>query len=289
VVPDLVPEADLDNANGLIMFAQRIAEVAFVGLAGLLVALVGAAPAFYIDGATFLLSALIVKGLPQLDPGAGSESAYWARVGEGLRHLVENPPVRRTVLTLAAAAMFGSVEAVLGVVLAVTVLGVGSAGFGVMEAAIALGAVLGTLVIPRLIQRTSRERLFIYGLLAFGLLEASIGLAPHYTWVLIVYLLSGALNMIFIVPARSILQLNTPPALRTRTFSAFGAVMNAAVLFGTIVGGALEGPLGAQMVFVIAGLGVSGVVVVTLVRDRLALVQSPLVSASTLSNESGMD
>ncbi|HEX9597611.1 MAG TPA: MFS transporter, partial [Anaerolineales bacterium] len=118
VVPDLVPEADLDNANGLIMFAQRIAEVAFVGLAGLLVALVGAAPAFYIDGATFLLSALIVKGLPQLDPGAGSESAYWARVGEGLRHLVENPPVRRTVLTLAAAAMFGSVEAVLGVVLA---------------------------------------------------------------------------------------------------------------------------------------------------------------------------
>jgi len=126
------------------------------------------------------------------------------------------------------------------VVLAVAVLHVGSAGFGLMEAVMALGSVIGIVLVPRLTTRIPRERLFVFSLLAFGLFEASVGAFPNFTWVLIAFMISGALNMGFIIPVRSILQLNTPPEMRTRTFAAFGAATNGAVLIGTFVAGALE-------------------------------------------------
>ncbi len=90
-------------------------------------------------------------------------------------------------------------------------------------------------------------------LFLFGLFEASIGAFPLFAWVLLAFFISGFLNMAFIVPARSILQLNTPQEMRGRIFAAFGAVMNAAVLLGTMWGGALEEPLGAPRVFLLAG------------------------------------
>jgi MFS family permease len=270
VVPELVSEEEMDTANSLMLFTGRFAEVVFVGLAGVLVAAVGAAPAFWIDAATFLFSGLLVLGIPRIESDQKGDSGYWSRVREGIDHILQSPSIRRTVGTLFAAAMFGSVEAVLGIVLAVSILKVGSSGFGVMEAAMALGAILGTLIVPHISSRLGRERLFLMGLLSFGLFEASIGLFPKFSWVLMAFFMSGILNMAFIVPARSILQLHTPSELRTRTFAAFGAVMNTAVLAGTIVGGALEEPLGVPMVFTLAGLGVFGVTFSVLIKGQIS-------------------
>ena len=274
VIPELIPESDLDAANALMLFTQRFAEVAFVGLAGVLVGLVGAAPAFWIDALSYLLSALILMRLPLLAGAVARPGGYWLRVREGIGFLVRQPAIRRTVGILFAAAMFGSVESVLGVALAVSVLNVGSTGFGVLEAAMALGAVVGTVLVPKLTQRLPRERLFLLGLLAFGLFEASIGALPIFGWTLIAYLFAGQLNMTFIIPARSILQLNTPSELRTRVFAAFGAVMNGAVLIGTLLGGALERPLGVPLVFVLAGLMVAAVAALMLARSGLSSLKT---------------
>ncbi len=80
-----------------------------------------------------------------------------------------------------------------------------------------------------------------------------MGIFPVFAWTVAAFFVSGFLNMAFIVPARSILQLNTPQEMRGRIFAAFSAVMNAAVLMGTMLGGALEGALGAPKIFVLAG------------------------------------
>lgn len=287
VVPELVPEDKMDTANGMMMFTYRFAEVVFVGLAGLLVAAVGAAPAFWIDAGTFLVSGLIVMGLPKMEPEPEDGNGYWVRVKEGLQHLVNTPKIRRTVATLFCAAMFGSVEMVLGVVLAVSILNVGSAGFGMMEAAMALGAILGTIIVPKITSKMGREKLFLMGLLGFGLFEASVGVLPEFTWVIIAYFFSGVLNMVFLVPSRSILQINTPPELRTRTFAAFGAIMNTAVLVGTMLGGALEGLISVPAIFLLAGTGVFGVTISVVIRAQIA--SRRLVPTSQRQAELGAD
>jgi MFS family permease len=151
VVPDLVPKEEVDEANSLILLADRLSEVLFVGAAGVLVAAVGPAFAFYLDALTYLASGLLLTGLPPLRPERLPKAGYLERVREGLGHLLRHPTIRRAVGTLFAAACFGSVETALGVVLAIKWLGVGSAGFGFMEAAMALGAILGGLALPYLL------------------------------------------------------------------------------------------------------------------------------------------
>lgn len=257
VVPDLVPKEEVDEANSLILLADRLSEVLFVGAAGVLVAAVGPAFAFYLDALSYLASGLLLTGLPSLRPQRLPKAGYLERVKEGLGHLLHHPTLRRAVGTLFVAACFGSVETALGVVLALKWLGVGPAGFGLMEAAMALGAILGGLALPQILKRLPRERLFLYALLFFGLVEASMGLFPIFFWVVAAFFLAGFLNMAFIVPARSLLQLHTPQELRGRIFAAFSAVMNAAVLLGTMLGGALEGRIGAPLVFLLAGTGVA--------------------------------
>lgn len=258
-IPELVPENKLDSANSLMVFAARISEVVFVGVAGVLVAAVGAQLVFLLDALTYLISAVILRRLPDLPGGGGGGQGYWSRAREGLEHLLKNPAIRRTVTTLFTAACFGSVEGVLGIVMAVKVLKVGTPGFGVMESALAVGAVLGTLIVPRIAMRLRREQLFFGGLILFGLFEASVGAWPVFAWVLASLFLSGVLNQIFIVPARSIMQSHTPGPLRGRIFAAFFAIMDTAVMCGALLAGLLEPMLGAPTVFVLAGLMVSGV------------------------------
>jgi MFS family permease len=269
VIPEIVPSEGMDAANGLVLFAQRFAEVAFVGLAGLLVAAVGPEAAFWIDAVSYVLAGLILLRLPRIEPGAASRAPYWERVRQGGRHIARHKVVRRTVGTLFVAALFGSVETVLGVVLAIDVLQAGSTGFGVIEAAMALGAILGTMLVPALTARIPRERLFLLAILIYGLLETSMGAWPVFSWVVLAYLLSGIANMSFIVPLRSILQLHTPPDLRARTFAAMGAIANSAVLLGTLLHGALEKPFGAAPVFLGGGLVVVAVALVVLLQGGL--------------------
>lgn len=268
-IPDLVPAERLDEANGLMAFTQRFAEVAFLGVAGVLVATVGAAIAFYFDAITYAISALLLLGLPRLAPEATGSAGYWLRAREGVRFLWSNPAIRTTVGLLFTAACFGSVEGVLMVIFANKVLGVGAAGFGVIESAMALGVMLTTLGFGGLSGRVPRERLFLLGLAAFGILEASIGALPVFAWTLIAFFFSGVANTLFIIPARSILQSNTPSEIRGRVFAAFQAVMAAAQIIGAALAGLAEPHLGAPLVFLLAGLLVSASVVGVALRGGI--------------------
>jgi hypothetical protein len=134
----------------------------------------------------------------------------------------------------------------------------------------ACSSLLGTLLIPQFTTKVPRDQLFLLGILIFGLCEASIGIFPRFAWVAVAYLLSGVANMAFIVPLRSILQLNTPPVLQTRTFAALGAVSNSPVLSGILLNGALEKQVGAPALFTFAGLAVSAVALWVLLRGGIA-------------------
>ncbi len=267
-IPDMVPESELDEANGLMTFVSRFADVAFVALAGVLVANVGPAPAFWIDATSYLIAAGFLSLLPQLSGKAGRGN-YFAAVAEGLRPLWQNPTLSRTIGTLALAAAFGSVEAALGIVYAVGALKIGVQGFGVLEALMAGGAILGLFITMPLIKRLSRETVFLLGLGTWGLFLASTGLFPFPIWAGMAMAALGILNTMFIVPARSIIQLAAPPELRGRIMAAFGATMQSAVLMGTFLAGVLEPRLGVLSVLTLSGFAVSLAVLVVLLRGGI--------------------
>jgi MFS family permease len=267
-IPDLVPTSALDGANSLMTFTDRFSEVVFVALAGVLVAGLGPAPAFWIDATTYLIATALLIRLPGL-PGKAARSAYFAMVVSGVSLLWQNLVLRRTIGTLAVAAVFGSVEATLGIVLAMGVLQIGVQGFAVLEALTAIGAILGLFLAMRLLKTWSRQSVFLMGLGAFGLMLASLGFLPFVLWAGFALFVLGVANTLFIVPARSIIQLATPPDLRGRVMAAFGATMQSSVLMGTFMAGLLEPALGVLVVLMFSGIAVSAVVLLVVLRGGI--------------------
>jgi len=257
MTPELAPRERLDEANALLSFAGRFSEVAVVGLAGLLVAAVGPVPAFYINAASFFVAAALLLGLPLIPAGKRREVSYFEHIKEGFSFLWRHRFLRLAIGALFVAALLGSVENVLGVALAIGVLEVGSAGYGVMEMALALGAVLGAVWAPSWIRRLGREMVFALSLFLFGLGIASVGAWPWFYWAVLAYFVSGVFNQGFLIPLSSILQLESPRELRARVFGAVGAVADTAILAGILWGGLVADLIGVLPTYLIAGVGVS--------------------------------
>ncbi len=273
MTPELVPKEHLDAANGLVSFSQRFSEVAVVGLAGLLVAAVGPVPAFYLNALSFFLAAFLLLGLPRIHPPKGEGGHYWQQLKEGFAFIFKNPTVRRAIAALFVVALLGSVEGVLGVALALGPLNVGSEGYGVIEMVLALGAVLGAVWVPTWTRRWDREWVLALAFFLFGLTVASVGLIPVFLWVVVAYFLGGIFNQAFLVPVRSLLQLETPKAMLARVFGVVGSVIGTAVLIGVMGGGVVADRIGVLTTYLLAGTGITLVgayLILAKLRDRRA-------------------
>jgi MFS family permease len=68
VLPALVPRRDLAAANGSLEAARAVAQTSGPAVGGVLVQAVSAPVALLADGVSFLVSALLLRGLPPLPP-----------------------------------------------------------------------------------------------------------------------------------------------------------------------------------------------------------------------------
>jgi MFS family permease len=104
IVPDLVPDDQLASANALSgMYRPLMIRVIGPALAGIVVAAAGPAPAFGIDGASFLVSAMAVAAIRRRPSStraaAGGVRATAAHIGEGLRFALSKPWIWATLVS----------------------------------------------------------------------------------------------------------------------------------------------------------------------------------------------
>jgi predicted MFS family arabinose efflux permease len=170
IVPTLLPDADLQAGNALTSGGTQLAMLAGPGLGGALVALAGPAPAFAIDAASFIVSAVTLAGVrsararapvplgiplapagpvPAVDPAPAPAPAPAGEPGAPaptLRRLLRSERVLQLMLVVTIAANLGSggVEGVAIPSLAHGPLHTSAAGYGALIAAFAAGALLGT-------------------------------------------------------------------------------------------------------------------------------------------------
>jgi MFS family permease len=85
LVPDLLPDDELERANALLGFARPL-QLWIVGplLAGVVVGLAGPGAALMVDGATFLVSATLLRRLLRRDPALTQGGSVIGDMREGL-------------------------------------------------------------------------------------------------------------------------------------------------------------------------------------------------------------
>lgn len=147
---DIVPEARYGDALALSGVSIQSSIVAGNALGGVLLVLVGARGALAVNAASFLVSAALVLRLRSTAAAApsGGFTTVKGSLRDGAVNLFGDRMVRRAMGLIATTGALGTVAEALVVPYARDV-GVGDGLVGVLAASVAIGTILGTVVIAR--------------------------------------------------------------------------------------------------------------------------------------------
>jgi len=259
IIPQLVPPDRLAAANSTVASTDRTVEILGALVAGFLVATIGAA-AFYVDAATFAISAVLLAALRMRphETETFRPSHLYADAVEGMRFLLREPILRaNTYFSLAAQLALPVVNGLTPVYLVRRFANgdaeFGAALFGVAEAALAAGAVGAGLTLPEYMTQFRKGQLLLAGFGMYGTLLILLGLAPSLLPAMVIFFLMGVANVIFVVPNITLSQEVTPPELRARVFGARIALLNLSWLPIILISGALADRVDAGLLIGVAG------------------------------------
>jgi dTMP kinase len=237
-VPNLVPKDKLERANQLSLLTTYGTAPLAAGLFSLL-ALVSeglsrVTPLFhtnnvnlslYFNGATYFVSAITVYFLRQIPKrhasGKISVPSTAKMIWEGWRFIRKTPVVNGLVIGMVGSFCGAGVVVGLGYSYITDTLHGGSAGWGLVFAAIFVGMALGMFFGTRLLGDFSRRRLFGVTIGAAAIPLALIGLVPNLVMVTIFVLLLGALAGIAYSTGFTIVGLEVDDDTRGRVFAFF--------------------------------------------------------------------
>ncbi|MDQ3823807.1 MAG: MFS transporter, partial [Actinomycetota bacterium] len=154
-LPNLVADEDLPSANALLQGVENLAITVGPLAGGLLVAATGPDAAYWINAATFLVSAALLVRIPQrlLQAAPAPSEGHLRDVVAGFA-LVRRSRALATVLVAWGAAMFAVAGVnVAEVALAKDTFDAGDFGYGLMLATTGFGLVLGSLYAAAAIER----------------------------------------------------------------------------------------------------------------------------------------
>ena len=255
MMPNLVPTRFLNRANGLFSSSEKTMELLGYSLAGLIVAVFNWLPLFLVDAGTYLFSAASLLGVQDTEVARRGKAIRLGRdIVEGLRFVVANMILRSSMtLTVVVAVFFGMTTTLL-VVMAYGPLNGGPAAYGLIEAAIGAGAIVGALLAAQALSRVRAGLLLLLGVAGVGLSNLLVGFSRSLGLTLALLLIGGVLNMLYYLPIVSLTQREAPDHIRGRVMATRFLVVQGGYLAGMAAAGPLSDHLGAPLVFVIGGL-----------------------------------
>ncbi|HET9444068.1 MAG TPA: MFS transporter [Acidimicrobiales bacterium] len=254
VVPAVVAPEDVVGANAGLWSAAVLSQIVLAPVAGGLVALAGPGPAFGLNAASFVVSALLLVGLRlpgRVAPVAGRRLGAAA---EGLRAVRASRLLSTLAGVQALAALSAGATSALLVVLAERHLDVGAARFGWLLGAIGVGAGVGPLVLQRLVPDVRRPAFLFGPYVLRGLVDwvlAAVSSFPVAAGALALY---GVGTSTGTVTYQTTLQGAVPDRLRGRVFSLYDVVWQSMRLVSIGAGGVLADTLGIRAVYALGGL-----------------------------------
>jgi hypothetical protein len=214
----------------------------------------GTTIAFALDAASYLLSALLLLRLPVVQSVARSAAdSVQRQVLEGVRFLMGSPQLRTNTLLLTIGPLFGGGMHTLTVGYAWRVSHTDALGFATLETALAVGAVSGVFWLERISTTLNTGRVILLGFAAYGLSVGLTGLTDQLPIACVLFALAGVANITFLVPSVTMVQRQTPSALRARVFGVRLALTYAAFSASNAAAGFLAEAIGVQPLLLTVG------------------------------------
>lgn len=254
LLPALVSDDQLVAANSGIWSAAVLSQVLLAPLAGLLVSTAGYGWAFAANAASFAISALVLRGLRTTGaPRPVLTGSIWTQGREALGLLGRDRLLRALAVAQALAALSAGATSALLVVLAARRLQTSGGGYGLLLAAIALGAFTGPLLLIRLSAHARHPRVVFAAFGLRGLVDLALATVTDLPAALAALVFYGLGTSTGSVTFASVIQSHVGASLRGRVFSAFDLIWQSMRLASLLLGGVLADAFGIRAVYYLGG------------------------------------
>ncbi len=222
LLPRLIERPAMASAVALAAAIWNSMRIVGPAAAGIVIAVVGIGQAFFVTTAGYAISTLLVWSL-RLEPQAPHDhTEYGGGMLDGIRYIVTQRIFLATIGLSFFSSIFGRSYVVLLPIFADDVLNAGVRGFGYLEAAAGVGALLGTLSIVRMRIGRHTGNLMIGGALVFGLWIAAFAGSRSLTLSMGLLFAGAFCASVYLNLGMTTLQLMVPDALRGRVMGVWG-------------------------------------------------------------------
>ncbi len=258
-LPSLVGRERLPSANALVAGGSTVAETVVPMLAGALIVVISPASIIAIDVLTFVASALLIRSIVRPLSGTRDRESTMrlSAVAEGTRFILRHEIIRvMIVIGVLVAFSAGSLMAIL-VVWADRSLGIqeGDWRLGLLFGAWGIGAVVGSILMPRLMHRFGGARSALLVLPFAALAGVAVALAE--SWVSGALAIAGWSLMYLVIATISVTlrQQVTPEPLMSRVMTAGRmATFGVGYPLGAVAAGALAGTVDTDVAVMVCQL-----------------------------------
>src|ERR1044071_5068283 len=264
--PSLVPRSVLPNAVALNSLLWKGAALIGPTLGGIAIAAMGTAGAFYANGASFL--AVVIALLLMRSRAAApvvKRRHFLQETRDGFSYIISRPIVLGLTVMEAVASVLGLDHAML-TILASDVFQVGAQGFGFLQSARGVGAVIGSSFFIAMGQRPAQGRILFVSAVLYGAGFAIFGLAPSFPIALILLAFVGATDTIWGAARGTILQMLTPEHFRGRVMGVFQLSNRGLHPLGQTETGLIVPLIGAREATFLGGAVISVITLLTVWR-----------------------
>jgi len=261
VLPEIASDEELGAANSLMAIAQFGSTAIGFALAGLITAQFSIAIAFWLDAATFVISAaliFVVKIKPMVVEETTTVREVIRNLGFGAGFIWRLPILRSMVLLRTPVMLIFGLQNVLLLPFAFEVLGAGEFEYGLQEGITSVGFVIGSLLMATYADRLREGTWLVLSFLGMGVAGLLYALSSNIWMAIGLIGISGVMNAPAFVAGRLINQRNTPREVRGRVFSTNYVIRDVIYLAGMALAG-LADVIDVRMLFV----GSSAVLIVT--------------------------
>jgi MFS family permease len=278
-VVEMVGHEDVANAIGLNSAVFNAARIVGPAAAGVLVAVVGTALCFFFNAVSYVavIVGLLLMREADLMPSERlimprSVGAVRDNLAEGLVYVRRTPLVLLVVLLVGVVSTFGMNFNVILPMVAAGVLDSGSIGFGLLMAAMGVGATIAALAVAA--GARPRVRVLVGGAMLLGAAEIALSATSVFGIAMVAVFLAGLGAVGMAASANSLIQVTVPARLRGRVMSVYTTVFIGSTPAGNTMTGAMAGGFGTPVAVLAGGLvslAVGAAAALITLRNRAAV------------------
>ena len=254
IFPSLVPPSHLLNAVTVATLMMQSAQLTAPVIAGFLIDFFGVSASYFVDAALLVpsvASVLLIRASGQ--PQGRRRQISWRSLIEGFEFLWHTRIILSLFILDFFAVLFGFYRPILPI-FAETIYNVGARGLGVLYAAPAIGALIGSAIVLAAGDIKRKGALSIVATLLFGLSLGFLGLSQWFWLGLIALGCLGISDAMSVAIRRTVVQILAPDDMRGRATSFLTVFAQTTNALGAVIAGAGAALLGAPNAALVGGL-----------------------------------